>query len=584
MVMSLSRIIVTFMVCAALVTAVSAATIRVTPQTNTVTLDETFRIHFDVDGVPDGVPDFTPLYKDFQVLSTNQSSNLSIINGQVSNTKRWSVTVLAREAGMITIPPISFGLDTSPAVPIEVTSQELATDSGQQGNNDIFLEATVSSPSAYVQSEVIYTLKLFRSVAITRASLTDPELTWGDAVIEKIGDDRNYEVSLDGTPYLVIERNYAVYPQASGTITIAPVNFMGQVPRTPYSFDPFGAQPRTVIRRSEPVTLNVRQIPGAFQGNHWLPARNVTIAEEWSADPLNLRVGEPVTRTLILSARGLTASQLPELPAENLPDLRFYPDRPVLANDKTVAGIAATRREKAALIPGQAGSYLLPEIVVPWWNTVTDRPEFAVIPERTIQVRPGPVDNGITGVTPPLQQPIDSVLRPVETQLIPDILQTSETGTGSDTNIWKWISVILVVILSSMLLSRRTQPAAARKVDELTGDVIKKSDTTKDVIKDITASCQQGDSVKTRQNIMRWARLRWPASPVISLGEIAERVEPALAVELHKLNDAVYGNKAANWEAERFLQAFNNEPLTPVNTKDKKNNDKEKLEPLYRIR
>ena len=62
-----------------------AATITVTTDRASVGLNESFMMTFESDSSVDSDPDFSPLNKDFQILSRNSSSNLSIVNGKISS-------------------------------------------------------------------------------------------------------------------------------------------------------------------------------------------------------------------------------------------------------------------------------------------------------------------------------------------------------------------------------------------------------------------------------------------------------------------------------------------------------------------
>ena len=362
------------------------ADISVSTDRDPVAMNESFQITFSAHGAVDGDPDFAPLHKDFQVLSTSQSSNFSIINGHIQSSRTWAVTVLPRHSGKLTIPPISFGADRSPAATVQVA--ETGSPQGQQKDDaDIYIEAQVSSTHPYVQSQVIYTLRLYRAVPTANASLDEPQVADGDAVIERLDEDKNYETRVNGKRYSVVERKYAIYPQSSGTITISPVKFEGRVAPDTFSLlDPFGPRPRTVVRESAPVTLNIKPVPAGFTGSHWFPAKHVTLTEEWSLDPPAFKVGEPITRTLVLTADGQTASQLPELPQWVPAGFRSYPDQPQLKDDKNRNGIVGSREEKTALIPNQPGDYVLPAITIPWWNVNTGKMEQATLPQRRITV------------------------------------------------------------------------------------------------------------------------------------------------------------------------------------------------------
>jgi hypothetical protein len=83
---------------------------------------------------------------------------------------------------------------------------------------------------------------------------------------------------------------------------------------------------------SNTITLNVQAAPNDFKGKHWIPAKQVYIEEKWSGDTENLKVGEPLTRTLTLLAVGTTVAQLPGLHSEiKIDQLKTYPDQPILA-------------------------------------------------------------------------------------------------------------------------------------------------------------------------------------------------------------------------------------------------------------
>ena len=354
-----------------------AATITATTDRNPVGLNELFMLTFESDNSVDSEPDFSPLNKDFQILSRNSKRSMSILNGKFSTSKKWQLTVLARRAGKLIIPVINFGKDRSQASFINVSTGR-SSPSSSKGSRDIFIEVEAEPKSPYVQAEVIYTVRLFLSVATSNASLSEPGISGANVVIERLGEGSNFQINRRGKRYNVVERKYAIYPQLSGTMTIGPVMFQGQINRNAFSLiDPFGPQPKTVIERSMSITLDVKSVPDQFPGGHWIPAKKLVLTESWSQDPPVFQVGEPLTRTLSLVALGQTASQLPELPDWVPDDFKQYPDQPSLNDSNNNKGIKASRQEKVAIIPNKAGEYVLPEISVPWWNTNTNKLEYA---------------------------------------------------------------------------------------------------------------------------------------------------------------------------------------------------------------
>jgi hypothetical protein len=205
--------------------SIFAADINVSVDRNPVSLDESFQIIFTATEPPDGEPDFSPLEQDFSILSQSNSSSSSWINGKSSKTVQWTLSVMAKQAGSLVIPPVKFGNDVSQSSTILVT--ENTPNKAVNTDEDLFLEVDATPENPYIQSQVIYTLRLYTRVDIQQARLNEPELA--DAVIEKLGDDSSYNTQVNGVNYSVTERKYAIFPQKSGQLTIKPLILTAEV-------------------------------------------------------------------------------------------------------------------------------------------------------------------------------------------------------------------------------------------------------------------------------------------------------------------------------------------------------------------
>ena len=550
---------------------VSAASIGMTVDRDPVHIDESFQIIFESSESVDDDPDYSPIKKHFTILNTRRSSNTSIVNGRVTHANQWILTVMAKKTGTLSIPSVHFGKDKSRPGTMTVMA---AGGRASLRSGDIFLEVEVAPEAPYVQAQVIYTVRLYRSVVISNASLSDPQFSDGDAVIAKLGDDRSYEVRKVGIRYIVIERRYAIFPQSSGDITIEPVTFQGQIGRNSGFFtDPFGPQPKVVMKKSKPVTLHVRPIPQTFTGKHWLPLRKLALQEQWSVDPSALSEGEPATRTLKLIARGLTSSQLPDS-ENNLPDtLKQYPDQPVLNDIMNKHGITGTREDKIAVIPTRAGAYNLPAIKIPWWNTETDKQEYAILPERTIVALPSATANK---KSPGIESGLGDEVRTDDLQPMKTDMLSPETVVPAKDNNWKWVSIALAVGWCMTLL---LWWKIGGRQHASTGPS-KKQETMRRVVSNLKQACQRNDPVATKNHILKWAGMVWPDSPPSSLGQIEKRVTGQFSGQLHVLNQTLYSAGQLDWNGNGFFQAFETarqeigkiERDEPVG-----------LEPLYRL-
>src|SRR5690606_29743898 len=100
--------------------------------------------------------------------------------------------------------------------------------------------------------------------------------------------------------------------------------------------------------RTEEQNLTIKTIPSSFAGKPWLPAANVTLSEHWSASTEQLKIGEPVTRSITINAEGLTAGQIAPIIQPAVDGLTFYPDQAQNEDQNTTKGVVGKRVETLA--------------------------------------------------------------------------------------------------------------------------------------------------------------------------------------------------------------------------------------------
>lgn len=539
---------------------------------NPVSIDESFKIFFTANDTPDSDPDFAPLEQDFAILNQGQSSSSSWVNGNYTKSIRWTVEVTANKPGNLVIPAIQFGSDASNPLPIVVT-QGTATGDAVNTNEEIFLEVKATPEQPYVQSQVVYTVRLYRRVDVAQAELSEPELA--DAVIEKLGEDSNYNTVVNGVSYLVTERKYAIFPQKSGVMNIKPLSLTAAVivDRQPDFRDFFGSR-MTKTKRvlSKEITLNVKPAPASFIGKNWLAAEKLELTQEWSGDSQQMKVGEPLTRTLTLQGVGTTVGQLPELSAiKTDANFKAYPDQPVLNEQKLADGITASRQEKIALIPSKAGKHVLPVIEVPWFNTKTQTMEIARIPETTINVV-GISENqpDATTLPKPLIPPAQPSTKPETTNPI-----LVNTNTGQQ-NIWLWASLFLALgwLATLIYFLKRRPRKLSTDADESQRHLYEAS--LKESIKNLKEACADNDTLAAKNALLAWGKQKFSAN---NLGAIANCCDARLRDEITHLNQILYGKDNNQWTGKKLMQAFTeNKAMEKIAS-----NDDPVLEPLNRL-
>ena len=546
------------------------AEILVSVDRDPVVADESFQLIFESDENINDQPDFSPLNKSFTVLNSSTSSNTQIINGKVSHSQKWILNVLANKTGTLSIPPISFGNEQSEPRTIKVLASAPASKSNIQ--DDIYIDVDVSTANPYVQAQVIYTVKLYWAVPMSNASLSEPKISGGQAVIEKQGDDKSYQTRRNGKQYGVNERRYFIYPQSSGQLKIEPLMFQGQTGNSSiFDFDPFGPQPKSIVKRSKEINLDVKPIPDSFIGKTWLPAEQLHVEEQWSVAPDKLKQGEAPTRTLTLKAEGLAASQLPVIDDAIPDDFKRYPDQPEF-EDKNSSGVATgIRREKMAIIPTRAGDYVMPAIKIPWWNTATDKMEFAELPERTIHVKATAISVQKQAVD---DQSKSNDVAVVDKEGDTNQVKIETIANTTETPFWKIVSLGLLVlwILTLMLwwMSKRRKKNVTIQKEQ--------TPSVRYYLKVIKDACKKNDPNETKQALLEWARIKWPESRMTSLTEIKSYCGADLQIKLDELNNILYGKCNEKWNGTDFLKCFESQSFD----KTHKNKHVGKLEPLYK--
>ena len=549
---------------------------------DTVAEGETLRLVIEVTGnSPSNDPDWLPLSQDFQVLSTDKRNQFSITNGTMEAKTRWTVTLAPQKTGSLTIPALTVGDQQTQAIVIKVTEAGTASTTG--ATPDIFIESEVKPDTAYVQQQLTYVTSIYCAVTPHNLQLSDPKAA--DALIERLGDARKYETQRGGRYYVVFEQQYAIFPQSSGALSIESPIFFAQVPDTnrqsannnffgqggflgPDSFNSLFQTVRPVQVRGQPFQITVKPRPSNSGGGAWLPAENLTVTESWSTDPPTFRVGEPVTRTLTLKARGLTGAQLPELPLPSSADLKLYPDRSATDTQANTGVVVGQREQKIALVPTRPGTFQLPEIRIPWWDTQADAPREAVIPAHRIIVTGAPAPSTPAQSAPVQQQATKTPAVPVEPsadakpepQKTPSsTVKAAQSPRLSDTlssgaSYWFWIALALLIAWIATLLLWWRARSRVRAVSP-SADEQEMGLSQREALRELKQACQANDTERTKKALLHWAKVRWPDQPPRSVLGIAERIDHQDARHaLTTFDRCLYQDGGRSWNGEAFYR------------------------------
>jgi len=526
---------------------------------NPVSINESFKLVIRASESPDDDPDFSQLTQDFEILNQQQSSRSSWVNGQSSKVISWNLNLMAKREGSLQIPSIPFGDDQSNPIALQVVKNQSAA----AGSNEaLYLDVAVSDNEVYVQAQVIYTVRLFQRVSLAKASLTEPQAD--NVMVEKLGDDTQFNTQVNGVNYTVIERKYALFPQKSGSLTIAPLTLTAQVVsqgRPAYGSIYSTQQAKTTRIYSVPVQLTVLAAPAQFTAKHWLAAEQLHLEQTWSNKEQTITVGEPLTRTLTLLAKGVTASQLPEFTLDdNNTSLKTYPDQAVLKNQHNADGVIAFREQKIALIPSKPGQYQVKAIEIPWFNTITGQQEIARLPAITITAvaKEGAIIDLETA-------------NPVPIVELPQVIAPSVSVEAENT--WKWLALSFAVgwLLTLLyLVVKRLKARPAKVVD------VNEAMPLKTVIKQLEAACKANDAVNAKLALTQWLNLQYPGLNLDSIMALCGR---ELQDEILGLNQYLYSQEEGRWSGAHLAELVR----THLQERAAVDGKSSALEPLHRL-
>ncbi len=519
----------------------AGAAVRAWLDRSSMQMGETVTLNVESDDSTASEPDFGALLADFNSLGTQSSRQISMTNGSTSAKTVWAVGLEPKHAGSLTIPAFTIGGQNSDPLTLTVLPAPLGAQ-GKPGDS-LFVEVSADPLNPYVQQQVRYTVKLYFAVNLSDGSLDEPAA--GNAVVQKLGRDKQYTATLRGQAYHVLERNYALTPEQSGVLTMPALNFRGSAVD---NSDPTGffRRGRSVSARSDSLQLDVRAKPANWGAAPWLPAASLTLSDE-SELPNEIKVGEPLTRTLKLRAQGLGFEQLPELEVKMPAGAEVYPDKPDTRTRDDGSWLYGERTRKFAIVPTRPGTLSLPAVEVHWWNTTTDQIEIASLPARGITVTGAALTT--SPVAPGNVSPLPSTSAndvPATTVLYPS------ASSGAELRFWRWSALLLgtlwiftaalwwrsrKVTRVARVASTHTTPAPGRSV--------------------FLRACSMGDLTGAERALVSWARSE--KAGILNLGGLSSALEDPVQREvLDDLQRMRYAGASAEGLGARLTRAFRN--------------------------
>ncbi|MDD5556855.1 MAG: BatD family protein [bacterium] len=344
--------LVAALIAAAVAGDAGAAEIAAWASARTVALGERLVFSVRVSGAERSGAPSLPDLDGFRLADTAHSTQIQIANGVSSVSAQYDYTLVPLRTGRLTIGPVqvAYGGGTLATAPVTVEVVETADRAARAAadaaaperaaRENMFVELLADKEEAYLHEQVTLTFRFHLSgVSLAEQPSYEPPPAGG--FVEKplgAGGSANYARVIGGRRYQVSEIQTALFPYRTGELAIGPARLSGalleEAPRRRtgsrgfFDIDDFFSDPffgrftrRPFTLLSNEVKVRVRPLPA-----EGAPAGEAAVgryAMEVEARPREVRVGDPVTVTMVVRGEG-DLDRVPPPRIERLDGFKSY--------------------------------------------------------------------------------------------------------------------------------------------------------------------------------------------------------------------------------------------------------------------
>lgn len=398
-----------------------------------------------------------PVTDKFTTITSSRSSQMSIVNGNISTRYVYRYLLRPLETGQLTIEPIEVDIDgqiykTDP-ITIEVSdvaaSGQSPSGSNQQGSGDrdlsnqsFFVEAEVDNPNPYLGEQVIYTHRLYTAfTGFSEPNYDLPRFTGFWTNDEPIVTQRHHQIS--GRRFSVREVKIVLFPTRTGELTIDETVVTS---RSSLFSDGF-------VLQTDPIEIEVKPLPDDAPPDFEGAVGLFTIDAEVSNDLA--KVDEPITLLVILTGQG-NISTAPDPLWPDMPEWRVFDAQANTLTDFRDSHLIGRRVYERLMVPGSAGTFTIPPITYTYFDP--DAGEYRTIGTDPIEVtvEPGagePPPPVVIGVNKEEIERLGTDIRHIKP--VPPVLTLAGTPLTAQTEYWLIWGVPILLLVANFAWSRR---------------------------------------------------------------------------------------------------------------------------------
>ncbi len=381
-------ILIIFLPC----TAMADISVSLRLERHEISLVDSVRLIVNVSGTRSSESPTIKGLDKFIVSKGGTSSQIRMVNGSYSSSVEYTFFLQPKRTGKFRVGPAVVEVDGRIySSGIEKLTVKKSAGSGGGNENPVFLSATLSSSRAYVEEQLLYSLKLYHQPSVSNISLSMPEVK--GLTLKQLGKHIEYRTKYNKKDYDVVELKFALIPSKAGKYNIYPAKMSMNVPqsrrRRGGMFDDFFSfsAGRSITMASKSLMLVVATVPAKGK-----PADFAGLVGDFSIsstlEPSTVKAGESVTLTVMVRGKG-NVNRIPDLKLPEINDAKIYDDEPHLEIGQTEEGIEGIKTMKWAIVPGMEGDYKIPPVSISFFDTKKRAYNRIGTPPRNLTVLPG---------------------------------------------------------------------------------------------------------------------------------------------------------------------------------------------------
>jgi hypothetical protein len=376
-----------------------------------------------------------------------QSSQVSIVNGRMTQTRSWTYVLQPRTVGAAEVGPVTAGEETAPAIPIEVVEGRLRSREparradpfgrdpfgadpfesffgrrrAPRGEPKLQVEAVPSRTEVRVGEPVLFTFYLYTQVAVSNLNFKEaPQFAgfWTEDLEPPSNPPSGEAATLGGETY----RRFPImqkllFPTRAGTLEIPPTTL-----RIVLASRGFFDDGQVVERSTRPVSVSVTSLPdvAGFSGAVGRFQARATLDKETVA------LGEAALLRFRVDGTG-NLKWIDRPPTIEVAGAKLYPPQVKSDLEVTAQGIRGSRTWEYVLVPETSGTLEVPAVDFQFFDPGAAQLVTSTTDALTLRVEGGTVATGpvLPAAAPSLG---DGGALPLRSDLDPGVLALPALG------------------------------------------------------------------------------------------------------------------------------------------------------------